>query len=369
MNKIVISGYYGFNNIGDESILEAIIFNIKHSIDDVEITVLSKEPELTYEENDVKVVDRKNIFRIIKEIKNCDLLISGGGGLLQDVTSSKSILYYLVIMVMGRMFKKKVMIYSQGIGPICSPLNRFFTKHVLNKVDFITLRDEESKRFLEEINVVNKNIKITADPVISLKKVDLESGYQVLKKLGLENCRKPLVGFSVRGRDKNQKLIDTIANVCDKIIAELDVNVVLIPFHHGEDLEVIDDIKGKMNKKAISFKEEFDTNTMLSIIGNLDLLVGVRLHSLIFGAIMNTPMIAISYDTKINSFMKYLDEDVFSNIEDLEEEKLLQEIKDKIINEEKYKLQLCNKIEHLKEKLHGNEEIISQLLNVVKEQR
>ena len=137
-----------------------------------------------------------------------------------------------------------------------------------------------------------------------------------------------------------------------------------IPFHHGEDKKIIDDIKSKMNRVAICLKEKHNIDSMLSIIGNLDLLVGLRLHSLVFGAIMNTPMIAISYDPKINNFMENLDETVFSSVEDLEKEKLLEEIKNKINNEEKYKLQLYNKVECLKEKLHKNEKIISELLNL-----
>ncbi len=367
MNKIVISGYYGFNNIGDDSILSVITSNIKDSINDVEITVLSKlskKSELVYDTNNVKLVDRKNILKIISEIKKCDLLISGGGGLLQDVTSSKSILYYLAIMLLGKVFKKKVMVYSQGIGPIHKPLNKTLTKYVLNKVDFITLRDEKSKKFLKEIKVTNENIVVTADPVIGLKKVGLDLGHEILKKSGLKDSKKPIVGFSIRGRDKSEKLIHTIANVCDEIIDKLGVDVVFIPFHHGEDKKIIDDIKSKMNRVAICLKEKHNIDSMLSIIGNLDLLVGLRLHSLVFGAIMNTPMIAISYDPKINNFMENLDETVFSSVEDLEKEKLLEEIKNKINNEEKYKLQLYNKVECLKEKLHKNEKIISELLNL-----
>lgn len=363
MNKIVISGYYGFNNIGDESILTAIISNIRDDVENVDIIVLSKDPELTYEKHNVKAINRKNIIEIIREIKNCDLLISGGGSLLQDATSSRSILYYLSIIFIGIIFRKKVMIYSQGIGPINKPFNKIFTKYVLNKVSSITLRDEKSQRVLQDIDVKNKNINVTADPVIGLKRGNIDLGYEILKNSGLKSENKPLVGFAVRGRYKDERFISIIASISDKIIDDLGVNVVFIPFHHGEDIKVIEDIQNNMKNKSIFLKGKYDINEMLSVIGNLDLLIGVRLHSLIFGAVMNTPMIAISYDPKINNFMDYLDEAVFSNVEDLDEEKLLSEITDKINNEEEYKLQLYNKIEYLKGKLHKNEEIISQLLN------
>ena len=363
MNKIVISGYYGFNNIGDESILTAIISGINDTVENADIVVLSKKPELTSHKHNVKQIDRKNIFKIISEIKNCQLLISGGGGLLQDVTSSKSILYYLAIMGIGKIFKKKVMIYSQGMGPINKPLNRKLTKYILNKVDFITLRDEKSRKFLKEINVNNKNINVTADPVIGIIKSDLSLGHKILKDAGLEDNEKPIVGLSIRGRNKDNKLVNMIARVCDRIIDEFGVNIVFIPFHQGEDIKIIEDIKVEMNREAIGLTEHGVDET-LSIIGNLDLLVGVRLHSLIFGDIMNVPMIAISYDPKIDNFMNYLDQQIISNIEDLDEDELIAEIKNKLNNEDMYRLQLYNKIECLKERLHRNEEVISELLNL-----
>ena len=102
---------------------------------------------------------------------------------------------------------------------------------------------------------------------------------------------------------------------------------------------------------------------MLSIIGNLDLLIGIRLHSLIFGAVMNIPIIAISYDPKINNFMEFIDESVFCTVEDLDSESLLAEIREKILKEEEYKLILYNKVEFLKNRLSKNEEIVLQLLN------
>lgn len=363
MNKIVISGYYGFNNIGDESILTAIISNIRDNVENIDIVVLSKDPELTNKNHGVEAINRKNMLEIIREINKCDLLISGGGSLLQDVTSSRSILYYLSVIFIGIILKKKVMIYSQGIGPINKPFNKIFTKFVLNKVSVITLRDEKSQKVLQDINVKNKNINVTADPVIGLRRGDINLGYEILKNYGLKDEDKPLVGFAIRGRYEDEKLVNIIARISDKIVENLGVNIVFIPFHYGEDIKVIEDIQSKMKNNSIFLKGKYDINEMLSVIGNLDLLIGVRLHSLIFGAVMNIPMIAISYDPKINNFMDYLDETVFSNVEDLDEEKLLSEITDKINNEEEYKLQLYNKVEYLKEKLHKNEEIISQLLN------
>ena len=114
MIHILISGYYGFNNIGDESILRAVVDNLRTKLDNIDITVLSKNPNSTAQKYGVDSVNRKSVKDIIKAVRKCDLLISGGGSLLQDVTSKKSILYYLMIIWVGLFFRKKVFIYSQG---------------------------------------------------------------------------------------------------------------------------------------------------------------------------------------------------------------------------------------------------------------
>ncbi len=362
MSKIVISGYYGFNNLGDESILTAIISNLKDRIEGVEITVLSQEPKFTISKHHVHAIDRRNVFKIIDEIRKSDLLISGGGSLLQDVTSFRSIIYYLGVIGIGILLNKKVMIYSQGMGPINRPINRWFTKLVLDKVDYITLRDHKSENLLKEINVINENIIITADPVIGLKKADIELGREILIKAGIKDLSKPTICFALRGRDKTQNTINVISKVTDRIINEMDVNVVFIPFHLGEDINILDDIEKKIENKAVFLRDKYNVEEMLSIIGNLDLLIGIRLHSLIFGAVMNIPLTAISYDPKINNFMEFIEELVYCHINDLEEEGLFNEIKDKLVKEEEYKLELHNKVNELKKRLSINEDIILRLL-------
>ena len=97
MAKILLSGYYGFDNAGDEAVLYAILQSLRKAIPDGEITVLSNQPEQTEAQYKVRAVDRWNKKALYREVKNCDLLISGGGSLLQDVTSKNGILYYLGI--------------------------------------------------------------------------------------------------------------------------------------------------------------------------------------------------------------------------------------------------------------------------------
>ena len=108
MVNILISGYYGFDNIGDESILRTLVSSLREHIPDCSLTVLSHNPASTREKYGVEAVDRMSPMAILRAVKKCDMLISGGGSLLQDVTSSKSLHYYLSIIRCAEFFHKKV---------------------------------------------------------------------------------------------------------------------------------------------------------------------------------------------------------------------------------------------------------------------
>ena len=121
MTRVVISGYYGFANAGDEAMLAAIVGSLKDIIPDVSITVITGNCRMTRENHNVQAVHRLNFFAIAAAIRRCDILISGGGSLLQDVTSARSLYYYLWIMKIALFFKKPVMLYAQASAPSAAP--------------------------------------------------------------------------------------------------------------------------------------------------------------------------------------------------------------------------------------------------------
>ena len=152
-DRVVISGYYGFANAGDEAMLAAIVGSLKDIIPDVSITVITGNCRMTRENHNVQAVHRLNFFAIAAAIRRCDILISGGGSLLQDVTSARSLYYYLWIMKIALFFKKPVMLYAQGIGPVRGAKARRAVRKVLQRVAVIGVRDADSKAELAAMGV------------------------------------------------------------------------------------------------------------------------------------------------------------------------------------------------------------------------
>ncbi|HWQ78341.1 MAG TPA: polysaccharide pyruvyl transferase CsaB [Anaerovoracaceae bacterium] len=363
MVRILISGYYGFNNIGDESILQAVVDNLRARLDDIEITVLSRTPELTAQKYGVRSVSRKSARDIISEVRRCDLLISGGGSLLQDVTSKKSLLYYLAIMWAAIFFGKKVFIYSQGIGPILSRFDRRLTALALRRVHGIVVRDDASKELLIEIGISRERIIVTADPVLRVKKAELSAGREILQKEGFSHDPDRMtVGFAIREKKTDSNFVEELCISIRRLIDEYRAQIVLIPFHYSEDMAVIEEIESRLGDEVCCIRHKYLTNEMLSIIGNMDILVGVRLHALIHAAIMDVPMIAVSYDPKINSFMYSIDMKAMCSVYDFRNDFFIEEFEKTVARADSIRTRVRRRIEVLIKKLDKNEDLIQELI-------
>ncbi|OMD20616.1 polysaccharide pyruvyl transferase family protein, partial [Paenibacillus odorifer] len=162
--KIVISGYYGFHNSGDEAVLQSILIALQQHAQaagiEIEPIVLSIDPEWTSATYGVKSVHRMKLVEVRQAIYESSGLISGGGSLLQDVTGSKSIPYYLGIIKLAQWMGKPTFIYAQGIGPVHRKLFHPLIKSVFRKCTYISVRDEQSRELLLSMGLEQKNIEV-----------------------------------------------------------------------------------------------------------------------------------------------------------------------------------------------------------------
>ena len=104
------------------------------------VTVLSNDPELTWDLCGLEAVPRFQVWKVLKSLWRCDALLSGGGSLLQDRTSTRSLLYYLSIIQAAELFHKPVMLYANGIGPVQKPSNRRRVRRAVERAALVTLR-------------------------------------------------------------------------------------------------------------------------------------------------------------------------------------------------------------------------------------
>ncbi|MBQ4404519.1 MAG: polysaccharide pyruvyl transferase CsaB [Selenomonadaceae bacterium] len=315
--KIVISGYYGSKNGGDEAMLAAMLEILREEVSDLQITVISLNPEYTRIRHKVDAVPLLDIWTIIKKIRAADLLISGGGSLLQNVTSGRSLYYYLAIIFFALACGRKVMLYAQGIGPIRGVLAHKAMNLILNRVNLITVRDKGSLEELSRLKINRPKIFCTADPVLAIKPVPLEFGENILEHHGIKKVDEKFIGVAIRHWIGWGKFQSELAEALDKIIEATGAKIVFIPMKFPEDIRSAISTAELMKEHCLVFEEEFSTQEILSLVGCMDVLIGVRLHALIFAGVMGVPMVGISYDPKIERFLDSVGEKPLGNMADV----------------------------------------------------
>ena len=319
MSRILISGYYGFNNTGDDTVLYGIISSLKKLDEQIELAALSNKPKETEELFGIAAYNRWNMSEIMREIKKSDLLLMGGGSLLQDATSPRSIIYYLGLVLIAKMMKKPVVFYAQGIGPIHKFYSRKFIKWVVNHVDVITVRDFQSKEDLQLFGIDKAPIYVTADPAITInpEQVSLTKGQEILESFNID-FKKSTIAISVRNWKNEQLFKKELAKMADEFI-QLGWNVIFLPMQYPSDIEASLDIVSQMKyQQAVIIDHKMNFKDILSIIANVDFVIGMRLHSIILAAVMNIPFVGISYDPKIDRFVERLDMQSAGHIKNLD---------------------------------------------------
>ncbi len=286
--RIAVSGYYGFENFGDEAILSVLTNELKQQ--GFHVTVFSKNPQITGFKLGVNTVYTFDIKKILHTLKNSDVLISGGGSLLQDATSLKSLLYYLFIILSAEFFKKDVIIFAQGIGPIKNPLGRFLTKTALKKCKYITVRDEKSLFLLRGWKL---NPELVSDPVWNVKTDEYNPGGKI--------------GIQLRSwKGLSQKYLFNLAGEINKHFSTKEICI--YSFQDALDLSLCKHFEAHLkllnpNIKTTLF-EAMSTEATIKSFSSLDYLIGMRYHACLLALKYGIPTLALSYDEKVEKLAK-----------------------------------------------------------------
>lgn len=359
--NVVMSGYYGFNNTGDEAIMLSMHKNIQEMGDNYHITVLSNKPEETKEKYGIEAVYRFGFRDVFHAIRKCDVLLSGGGSLLQDSTSTRSLMYYLSITATAKMMRKKVMLYANGIGPVSGKTNRRLVKQVVNKADLITLREENSYEELLSMGVNPKKCFVTADPVFTMDGINGEEAQAILREEGVP-MDKPVVVVSVRNWKDMDKFIGNFAEMCDTIVDKYNRNIVFLGMQMPHDITVSEKVRKKMKQDAYILKGNYSPYEVMGIISQADFILSMRLHTLIFAARQRVPLIGFIYDPKIEYYLEKLDMPSGGKLKEFDKGETLALVDDVINNKDTYVAKLEQKERELEKMAHRNEKYLVKLL-------
>jgi polysaccharide pyruvyl transferase CsaB len=284
--RVVLSGYYGFGNLGDEAVLAGLLRTLRSTEPDIQPTVLSGDPGRTEREHAVEAIPRMHPGSLVAALRAADGLISGGGSLLQDRSSVRPVAYYAGVMLAARLLGRPYVVHAQGLGPIEHRANRGLAAMALRGAAAVSLRDAASVALARSIGV-RRPIEIAPDPALALEGRDRPA-----------EGDGPIV-VAVRAWPSVEPLLDAIRTALADL-ADLGP-VVAVPMQSPADVEpshaAVRGIPG-----ATVLGPEPDLDVVLRSIAGARVVVGMRLHALILAAGAGVPAVAVSYDPKVDAF-------------------------------------------------------------------
>ena len=303
--EVLICGAYGKGNSGDEAILRSIIASMR-SIDPLlPLTVMTRKPEETRLLYGVRAIYTFNVPRFLCTAKRSKLFINGGGSLIQDSTSSRSLWYYLFTIWAAKWRGAKVLMYGCGIGHVQKSYNRRAAKLVLDhNADIITLRDAISRKELLDMGITRPDVRDSADPALSLVPASDEQACAYLRKHGLDPDGK-YICFALRPW-KDFDNYAAFAEAADYAKARYGLSAVFMPIETPTDMVPSHQTARLMNSSSYLLPAPQQVELTMALLRRMQMVCAMRLHALVFSAAANTPFIAVSYDIKVQSFMEYV---------------------------------------------------------------
>ena len=279
----IFAGYFGGGNIGDELILK---MGLSYADPSKTVCVISSDPWFTKDKYNVRSIHKYNIFALIYYMFYANRLIFPGGGIFQDMTSSRSLYYYLVIVLLAKLFGVRVEMYGMGLGPFVNYLNRILTVNILKRVDHLQVRDEKSMKFLKGMR--KNRAYLGPDTLMKF------SNSFLMNNPG-SSADTFTIGINLRPWHNVKRLIKEIVLVLSELKSDRKVAFFLIPFSHADE-KVLRRLLPYLNTNT--YMIDINPENAFDLISTCDLTIGMRLHFNMIAQLLEKPSINIAYDRK-----------------------------------------------------------------------
>lgn len=397
--RIVISGWYGNANTGDEAILSATICGLRNTLPEVEITVLSDNPKATAHQHKVLAFPHlpcllgpvrtlkgmikwspRQFAHTLSAMSQADLFLLGGGGLLQDYYADRLsplldrvYLYggaataWLSEVLVAELMGLPVVLYALGVGPLQTRQAQLLTRIAARRARLITVRDEESKDILTKLGLPPAAIHVTADPSLLLTPADSGWAKDTLQDRGLNSTGRPRIALCPR-LWANGSFTPILSQVADNLVEGFNADIILLPLQYwayesdvGISVKVQEGIIHR--ERAHLLSGPWTPQEVMALLGQMDLVIGMRLHALILAVAMNVPVVGIVYDPKIRAFLSSINLEAMGvALETLTADHLYTLIQSVWQRRDEIKRDMWPGVEDLKEKAVRNIRLVAELL-------
>ena len=305
---VAVCGAYGRGNAGDEAILKSILQEIREQAPDAPVCVVSRNPAETRLTHRVQAIHTFHLPAFARLSHRSRLYLNGGGSLIQDVTSRRSLWFYLYTLRRAHRSGVPVVMYGCGIGPVQHRGDRRLAGKIISRyADVITLRESDSLSELEALGVSGPEIIPAADPSLTLLAHSPAMAEGVVRSAGLDPAGS-YVAFVLRPWPGFEEKAAAFAEAADAL-ARSGLTPVFLPIDRAKDISAAKTVLRLMKEPALLPEGNFTGEELSDLLGNMRAVVSMRLHGLIFAAGRGTPLVGVVYDPKVRAFLRYIGQD------------------------------------------------------------
>jgi len=286
--SVLLCGYYGEHNLGDDALLDALLAQLPPSVTPL---VTAFDQAQISRQHGVASVNRRSLRAVLKALRQCRALVLGGGSLLQDSTSFRSLLYYAALITAARLQGKPVLLWAQGLGPLRRRRSRALVRVLLPLASGITWRDSSSAQLARQLGVAAPH---GTDAVWSLPRQHwLGLGGPIVV------CWRPTPHLQGEAWKPYLQALEDLAEQTER-------EVIWLPFHRDQDQRLFDQLQqqglvGDALVRRSRVVEAVTPSEAMALFRSASLVLAMRLHALILAALAGSPVSALSYDPKVQA--------------------------------------------------------------------
>ncbi|MGB9667047.1 MAG: polysaccharide pyruvyl transferase CsaB [Candidatus Cryosericum sp.] len=295
MTRVVVLGYYGFGNFGDELILRAMQDELQALDCQAAFVVNNPDQYKDHQTPRFSFVDRHNVAAVMRAVRGCDVVVLGGGGLVQDVTSVRSNVYYLGIPLLALALGKRVAAYALGVGPLTRASSRHLVRMVFGHMTLIDVRDQASADLLYSCGVDRAKIAVSSDAGLSLLlSENVVAHAATAQGPFILAAIHPHFGWTA----------EETASFLDCLASQYGAQVRLVVLFPASDAGYTGDVHDRLLTPS-TIVTLSTTQELIGLCASAIFTIAGRYHMVAAGVAAESPVVALAYDAKVSQLAAF----------------------------------------------------------------
>lgn len=291
--RLLVAGYAGCGNVGDDAILSGFLARMKTEHPDVAASALTGNPRRDRKRFGIPCSDRRCLPAVVRAMRRAELFLCGGGSLLQNLTGKRSLVYYLFLLRLARFLGCRTGVLAAGIGPVRGKRAEQAVCRVLSRCEFVSLRDPDSYRFALLGGVERARLSMIPDPAFFLPDAPPSRLPALLRRAGIPAGTRYFCVVIRQTEPPDSVLLHGIAASVRRVAEAYGLIPVFPVFDEAHDLQPTRAVVrfAACDCRILHLDEPGDAPALLS---GADFLLSMRLHALLFAEKVGIPSIALS---------------------------------------------------------------------------